>query len=472
MAGLSSDGFSIKRLAEVISDRQSSARNYFGNDAAVGVNDVLGRALRIHSPAEADLWELAEAVYNSFNPAVATGNQLDVIVSYAGLTRLDATPSTATLLVVGDGGTVIPELSTVTSSVTGEEFETTEQVSLTGTSASGAVVEVVNAVEGTSYIVTLGENNYSYTAQSGDSRNDIATVLAGFISTSPLYTASVVNVAQINIIFSDVFVTQDVSTSTAMTLRKVRKLVSSQSTSSVPVEQEGGSLDTISSSVTGWDSVTNPEDAVVGRERETDGELRVRFANTKESRAKGTIDSIYSNLLSLAGIESVQVYENTTDVTDANGIPAHSISAVIYGGNSQVIADTLWEVKPAGINTSGNTSVVSIDTQGVPHVIRFNRPEETNVYFEISISQAEGETLPSNAASQVKSVVTEYIENLGVGADVIYSRLFIPIQTVEGVQVDSLTIGTSPNPTGSSNVVIAYDEIATTIEDNVVVTVI
>ncbi len=471
MAGLSPDGFSIKRLAEVISDRQASARNYFGNDAAVGVNDVLGRALRIHSPAEADLWELAEAVYNSFNPVVATGNQLDVIVSYAGLTRFGAEPSTVSLLVTGDVNTVIPEESTVTSSFTSESFETDSSVTLNTTGTSGVTVEVISVNVGSVYSVTLGGERFSYTAQTGDTVQIISSQLAAVISDSASYTATSPDTTVI-IAFDDVFVPKNVSVSARIVTRKISKVIQASATSAGEIYQEENTLDTIATPISGWDSVTNPEAASGGRDVETDEELRVRFANAKEANARGTIDAIYSNLLLISGVTSVQVFENTSDATDANGIPSHSISTVILGGNSQTIADALWDIKPAGINTYGNTTVTVTDSQGLPHDISFNRPVEVPVYISATISQAENESMPSTAADQVVDALISYFEaNLGVGDDVIYSRLYIPVQSVEGVQIDSMTIGESPSPVAMSNVVIDFDQIASLDASNIEITV-
>jgi uncharacterized phage protein gp47/JayE len=206
--------------------------------------------------------------------------------------------------------------------------------------------------------------------------------------------------------------------------------------------------------------VTNIEASVDGRNRETDEELRVRFANSKEVNAKGTIDAIYSNLLQVSGVEEVQVYENATSSTDALGVPAHSFSAVVLGGSAADIAQVLWETKPAGIMAYGNSSVSVTDSQGIPHTIGFSRPVDVVPIMEITVSQAEGESLPSDFEGQIKEALAEYISaNFGVGDDLIYSRLFIPIQSVEGVQIDSLVIGTQQGSLSSTNITVAFDEI-------------
>lgn len=472
MAGLTSTGLEIKRLSEIISDRQTSARNYFGAEAAVGVDDVLGRALRIHSDSERDLWELAEAVHNAFNPNYATGDQLDSIVAYANLTRFDAENATASLLLTGDLNTVIPAGSTVSSSSTSEQYETDSQTTLNKTGVSGFRVNVLSAVDSQTYTITLGGDSASYTASSGDTEADIAADLSSQIGALQGYTSSVVETSQVDVVFEDVFVTKNVTVNNGLVVNKVSKIASSTSVENTDTEQPTNTIDTISSPVSGWDSVTNPEASTVGRDKETDEELRVRFANAKEANAKGTIDAIYANLILLSGVEGVQVYENETNAVDANGLPAHSFSTVILGGNSQEIADTIWDVKPAGITTYGNTSVDTTDSQGIVHTINFSRPVEVDVYISITISQAEGESLPSSAPDQIKDALSTYFDsNLSVGNDVIYSRLFIPIQSVTGVQVDELTIGTSASPTGTSNIVIDFDEIANLDTANVIITV-
>ena len=64
----------------------------------------------------------------------------------------------------------------------------------------------------------------------------------------------------------------------------------------------------------------------------------------------------------------------------------------------------------------------------------------------------------------------KYIDSLKIGEDVVYSRLYTPINSVSGFQVDSLKIGTSPSPTGTSNIVIDFDEISNVMESFIVIT--
>ncbi len=474
MAGLSAQGLEIKRLQEVISDRISSARNYFGSDAATTSNDVLGRTIRVSSPSEADLWELAEAVYNSFNPDLATGVSLDRIVAYAGLTRFEAAPSTAEVLVEGDYNIVIPDESFIDSSVTSNRFVTTQSIQLNESLTSGATVQVISAVDNTDYTISIGAASFTFNSGTGSTLADIANGIVTEINTSSgEFTASVVNDVQVRIEFSDVFVRRDITTTANLSFQKVQKILSSESTEVGSISQPAGTLDRVASPVIGWDSVTNPQDAAAGRLRETDEELRLRFANSKELNARGTLDAISSALLGVIGVQEAQIYENVTNNVDAIGLPPKSFSAVVLGGSSGQIAQTIWDTKPAGIESFGNTSITIIDSQGLPHDIDFSRPNNINIYIDVTISAFENQTLASNVSELIIDALEEYfLSNYRVGDDVIYSRLYTPINSAaSGYQIDSLTVGTSDNPVGTSNIVIAFDEIAQLLRGNVDITV-
>ncbi|MBG23767.1 MAG: hypothetical protein CMF22_10630 [Idiomarinaceae bacterium] len=475
MAGLTSNGLEIKRLNEVINDRITSARNFFGTNAATTENDVLGRAIRIASASEADLWELAEAVYNSFNPSLATGVSLDRVVAYAGLTRFEASPSTVDLLASGAYNTVIPEESFVDSTFTANRFQTTENVALTEDDCSGIVIEVISAVDSTEYTITIGADSFSHTTGTGETRADIAAALVSEINTtSSDFNATVINDVQIDIEWVDIFFRRDVVLGTGnLSFQRVSKLVSAECTVVGPVEQPAETLNVVASPVTGWDEVINPLAANPGRFRETDEELRLRFSQSKELNARGTIDALFSNILGVEGVTEVNVYENVTNGVDALGLPAKSFSAVVLGGSSSTIADVIWQVKPAGIESFGNTTIGVIDSQGLPHDISFSRPQPIDIYIDVTVSAFENQTVPGNIEELIADTLDAYFtSNYGVGDDVIYSRLYTPINNAAyGFQIDSLFIDTSSSPAATSNIVIAYDEIANFTRGNLNVTV-
>ena len=78
-----------------------------------------------------------------------------------------------------------------------------------------------------------------------------------------------------------------------------------------------GDLTVIDTPVGGWSSVINVLDADPGRDVATDEELRI-LAESDLTRPGGeTPDAIRQTLLALADVESVTVFYNSTDTTDA-----------------------------------------------------------------------------------------------------------------------------------------------------------
>lgn len=476
MAGLTPNGLEIKRLDEVISDRISSARRYFGNAAKVSVNDVLGRTLRVHAESEADLWETLELEYNSLHPDFAQGKSLDRIVSYGRLTRKEAQPSTTQVLMTAEYGTVVEAGSYITSSSTSNRFLLTTDVIFSRSNVSGFTVEplVSDDSEAVTYSVRVDGDEYVTTVTATSTTDAASQIVSdGFGGLSDVATVKIDpdNEDQVSVLFDDIFILRnlEIASPNALSIRKATKIATARSEEEGPVAQPAGTLETIGTPTTGWLSVTNPLDAALGNERETDEELRRRFRDTKEANARGSIPALRSNLRSLTGIDHVEVYENDRDVTDQNGLPSHSFSAVVLGGDTVSIAETIWRVKPAGITPYGNTDVEISDSEGYTHQISFSRPSEVQVYISLTVSPIEDEVIPSNVGRDITTQLQNYFDkNYTVGDDVIYTRLYTPInQSFDGFQIDSLTIGTSPNPEGMSNIPISYDEIAILPSSNV-----
>lgn len=96
-------------------------------------------------------------------------------------------------------------------------------------------------------------------------------------------------------------------------------------------------------------SVTNTGGPLIaGTDEETDAALRFRRSVSVSNPSSGYLDGLTGALLALNEVAYVKVYENNTDVTDAHGIPPHSIWCIIDGGVSADIARTIYERRNAG----------------------------------------------------------------------------------------------------------------------------
>lgn len=472
--GITDAGFILKRLQDILTEQRAKAVELFQDQVGVGDvvdtsdSSVIGRLINMDAFGDADLWEVAQLTYNAMDPNSATGIALDNIVQYGGISRQGPSSSTSVGLFAGDNGTLIPTGNTVKSPITNNQYTVVDSVALSPSLAAGVTITVLTVVDSTDYTITYTTGPASSTTITYNSGVGATTanILAGFqaliTSSHPLLVATVVGTTLV-VDRVDVFQSSTFSTGTRLNITKVKKTGSLQATEFGALEDEANTLTQILTPVLGWDSVTNPLASSPGTLLETDEELRIRFRNTKLERSTNILDSLFSALLNLDGVEEVAIYENDTDVTDANGVLAHSFLPVVLGGSSQLIADTIWENKPMGIRSQGNTVISVTDTQGFPHDIGFERPNPITIYMiiNLSLNPEDPTTFPGDGVAQIQSKIQAYAQdNIGVGRDVIFSRLFTPVNEVPGHQIDSMFIGTSPAPATTANIVIDFNELA------------
>lgn len=241
-----------------------------------------------------------------------------------------------------------------------------------------------------------------------------------------------------------------------------------------PITALAGTVTEIDTPITGWSTVTNAADAQVGTNEETDVELRSRRERSVARDAQAIIDAIFAAVANVPGVTQTVVLENDTDVVDSNGLPPHSFQVITVGGVDEDIGDAIWLKKPAGILSFGNTTVQIIDSQGIPHNISFSRPTEVDIYVEVTLNTfAE---YPANGDDLIKQAIVDYANGIlvpgrgfSLADDVVYTRLYTPINSVQGHEITDLRIGTSPSPTGTANIPIGATEISNFLTVNIVV---
>lgn len=475
MAGLSREGLEIKRLRDVIRELEQEAKRQYGEDAATDVNSVLGRALRIVAPATSDVWESVEQVYDSFNPYKASGSSLDALAALGGLTRYDSQPTTSPVVLVADKDTTLPAGSLASSTFTKEQFALRNPVFFNLNNVIAVQIEPVNAVEGNTYTITFDNSDVSYTALAGDTVQDILTGLQSAFSGILEFDVTIPTDLDYNVLYiasQETFRTYNFELSPNLVPRQITKLGNVEAVVRGPKEQPEGTIDKVAEPIRGWVSVRNPVDAETGTYRETDTELRLRFARTKETRASNTLEAIYSDISSLLGVEEVTAYENVKAVEDARGFPPHSITTIVEGGSAIEIGKAIWKNKPAGIETFGNTTVTIVDSQGFNQDIDFIRPVEVPVYIDLTITALQG--FDAKGPEQIKQAIIDFLDSkYGVGDNIIYSRLYTPINSVPNHQIESMSIGTDPQALSTDNIEVLFDQISKTRVDyiNVNVTV-
>lgn len=476
--GLTSLGFVNKRLSDILTEKRAKAVQLFQDLVAVGDvvdtsdSSILGRLIALDAAGEALIWEQMQDIYGAFDPNSATGFALDNLVALGGITRQGATYSTAQVVLSGDNGTLVASGLTIGSTVDASQWTLLSPVALSPTSATGATFSPLVVADSTLYTITYSSistsNSVNYTSGTAATAATIVAGIASLVGTShPTLTATAsgntVNLARV-----DQFAVVSFTSSSNLGITKVQKIGEVQSSVTGPVNAEVNTLTNILTPQLGWDSVYNPTAASPGRDLETDSELRLRFRETKFERASNIIEALYSSLISLENVQEVRIYENDTDTTDSLGVPAHSFMPIVLGGLSSEIAESIWENKPMGIRSFGDTVVVIYDSQGFAHNIGFERPAPVPIYITLNLET--DSNFPATGPDDIRSALVAYFANLGIGDDVIYSRLYTPVNSVAGFQVDSMYIGTSANPTGTGPTIpIAFNQIASISSANILI---
>lgn len=243
-----------------------------------------------------------------------------------------------------------------------------------------------------------------------------------------------------------------------------------------------GAIDALPNTVTtiytptaGWQTVNNPSNAAIGDGVESDAALRNRQAVSTSLPALSVFDSTLAAVANVSGVELVSPgYENPTGSTDANGVPAHSISIVVEGGDALAIATAIANKKTPGTGTYGTTTETVIDSRGIPNVINFYRPTLVTIDVAINLTQLTGFT--ASYKTFIQNEVAAYINALGIGTDVLFTKLYIPANLPDNptaaatFDINSIAISRHPASPTPANVVIAFNELAVVVATNIVVT--
>ncbi|WP_387466152.1 baseplate J/gp47 family protein [Photorhabdus sp. RM323S] len=226
----------------------------------------------------------------------------------------------------------------------------------------------------------------------------------------------------------------------------------------------------------GWQTVTNPVAATLGRGIESDAELRIRQAVSVALPSQTIMDGLIGAIANLHGVSRYRGYDNDTDQTDENGIPAHSIAIVIDGGDSKEIAQTILKKKTPGIPTFGPTAEIVTDIAGNEKTINFYRPTLVPIYIEIQIRPFIGYT--SDIGNSIRKEISDYINSLYIGDGIYVTRLFVPANLCnkngsQTYEVLSVMVGKTASTTNSANINIAFNEAPTCSPGNIkIVTVL
>ncbi|MBG3129666.1 baseplate J/gp47 family protein [Proteus mirabilis] len=204
-----------------------------------------------------------------------------------------------------------------------------------------------------------------------------------------------------------------------------------------PVECGAGQLNSVASSVLGWEKVNNPTHAVVGRYAESDIKARRRRKQTLAKNTVSVAEAITSSLYELEGVNSLSFRENYTDAVltiDGISLLPHSIYVCVEGGDSNEIAKSLLRTKTIGSAFNGEIEIGVVEpVSEQEYKVKFSRPKEVTIFCRVTVkkSAVDAQTIIPSAIEQWTRGELDGDNGLIVGREVSPFEIASAVNTVE-----------------------------------------
>ena len=446
---ITNNGFEARRFPEIREAIRQGLQTTLATPIKSSADTVIGTILSIFAEEVALEESLQQSLDSQLDIDRAEGVYLDRAVAYVGLQRRAASPASGQLRVWRDN--VGDILSPVTfRDVNGVEYTSVGSLTHSLSQCSEVLLTPSGAVVGSNYDIVINGTTYSYTVQSGDVKSDIVTALAGQITGA---TSLTVVVEGDNIRITELITDQN-SLEISLTRMSVVEIatysyIESINTGNISVTE--GTIDTIVTASATLLRCNNPLPFTDGQERESDEALRARHQVSVQVSGAATVPAIVASLRQLQNVSSVTLIENRDIVTDPQGRPAKSYECIVVGGNPTEISQTIWDTKPAGIETYGSISSVVKDYSGKDQVVNWSRPNPVYVLVRVSYDIYDEETFPTSGEDAIAQAVLDYGNSLDLGKDVIPTRFIGPIyNNVSGIGNLTIEVGTSVSPTATT----------------------
>ena len=442
--GLTEAGFVIKPLSVILEEEKEAFRSAFGDDVDLSDESVAGAYVGNQAAKLAALWEQLEGLWNAGDKDSASGMFLDRLAAFVNVSREPAKKTQVTACLWGKPGTEVPKGSLSKLSTTEELFALTKTVTISKDTLLGIELKVSDVNDLSLIINTV---TVSISPEEGDTEEDLRDALIEAVTSrfSDSLSTETVGDDGLRIIASDGVTDFYADVSGVLEIKSLGTPAVFAAKEAGRIYAPSGTLTKMVSNVSGVDSITNYATGVTGRDAESDTELRQNMT-ARQKQATCTEPAIENAISKLTGVTYTRVYSNR-DIIEVDGRPPKSYEAVVVGGDSQVIAETIFANGPAGIQAYGNTVQTVKDSQGFDWQVGFSRPVNKNIWVKIVLSLYDEEEFPAGGANAIKSNIVEWgAVNLGVAVDLIFQRLSIPVYAVPGIAHADIKVAATLDP--------------------------
>lgn len=425
--GLTLTGLSLMSLDEIRDDINARVWSLLSSTLDLSDRAAEGQIIGIISERFALLWELAESLNSSLDPDKAVGAALDALCLLTGTFRQGAIASRVTLTLTGSA--VLVPAGSGARIPSGARFDTDASVTLvTVTAWTGSTFYSVGTRRtnsGKVYTCTVAGTS----AAAGGPTTTGTAIIDGSVTWR--YVGNGTAVADI--------------TATA--------------TNTGPTIANSGTVTEIATPIGGWTNVVNLLDADVGADKELDESLRIRRNIELAEPGTGPADAVRSALLKTPGVTAATVFCNNTDAVNVDGVPGHSVEALVTNGLDQDIFDTLFSNVAAGIGMYGVVNGTVIDSQGTAQAVAFTRPTLLDIYVALTVIK-DPLSYPADGDAQIEAAIIKWGDQQATGKNVVAAALIAQAFTVGGVLDVSCFIGLAPSPVSSATIAVGLRQIA------------
>ena len=161
------------------------------------------------------------------------------------------------------------------------------------------------------------------------------------------------------------------------------------------IETSPATITRVVSVLMGVKSVTNSTvmNTVLGLNEETDASLRLRRQQSVSLASQGYLASLKAALKNISAVTYSEVYENYSNITDGNGIPSHTIWAIVEGGLDADIAYEIYTKRNAGCGMKGSVAVNVTQPDGTLFQVQFDRTVQETLHIKLDAHSISGVAL-------------------------------------------------------------------------------
>jgi len=401
------------------------------------------------------IFQNQENQYYQSRAEYVTGNNVDSLFAIADLTRIPASKSNVDVILTGDNGTLIEVGTQVSNPATNDVFTNSKEGLISTASCVKAILSIKSIQNNTNYTISINSVISIYTSEENATVEDIKDGLINTINgdSSLQVSVSLNSDGNIEIQSSNLLESFSIAYSSNIDVNKVSSLLNFESIETGQITVNANSITKIVTLIAGLDSVYNPFDGQLGRDIESTADFRNRFFRIgRYNRSYSTLPAIenaFNNADLIEGVSYVKVKNEILGNAIVNNeeVQLTAIHLIVDGGSNEDVANLLWQTKPAGKRTTGNTSIQVLDTNGDNQIIKFSRPVKKYIWINITIQQGGDYTLPTNYQEQAKEeIMNKYALNIEIGNDILPIHISSVVAlNIKGVKNAIVEIATTDN---------------------------